>query len=35
MDRFEVLKKLGTGAYSEVFHVRRFEDLKEYALKVV
>ena len=35
MDRFEVLNQLGRGAYSEVYHVRRHEDAKEYALKIV
>ena len=35
MEGFEVLRKLGQGAYSYVYHVRRHEDAKEYALKVV
>ena len=35
MDRFEILRELGKGAYSKVFHVRRHEDQREYALKVV
>ena len=35
MDRFEVLNRLGQGAYSQVYHVRRHEDAKEYALKIV
>ena len=35
MEGFEVLKELGSGAYSKVYHVKRHEDQKEYALKVV
>ena len=35
MEGFEVLKELGSGAYSQVYHVKRHEDQKEYALKVV
>ena len=29
------MKKLGSGAYSSVYHVKRKENLKEYALKKV
>jgi NIMA (never in mitosis gene a)-related kinase len=32
---FEVLSKIGNGAYSEVFKVRRLSDSKTYALKKV
>ena len=35
MDKFTVLKKVGAGAYSDVYKVLRFEDEKEYALKCV
>ena len=35
MERFEIIRQLGKGAYSQVYHVKRFEDQKEYALKVV
>lgn len=35
MDGFEIIRKLGAGAYSTVFHVRRHQDSREYALKVV
>jgi NIMA (never in mitosis gene a)-related kinase len=35
LDEFEVLRKLGSGAYSSVFNVKRIEDGKEYALKKV
>jgi serine/threonine protein kinase len=33
--KFTVLATLGAGAHSSILHVRREEDLKEYALKVV
>ena len=32
---FELLKKLGEGAYSTVYKVRRLQDGQEYALKKV
>ena len=35
LDNFTMLKKLGEGTYSTVYHVRRIEDNKEYALKRV
>ena len=35
MEGFEILKKLGDGAYSIVYKVRRKEDNKIYALKKV
>ena len=35
MDGFEILEKLGDGAYSVVYKVRRKEDSKRYALKKV
>ena len=35
MDGFDIVRKLGAGAYSEVYHVRRIRDSREYALKVV
>lgn len=35
MQGFEILRSLGIGAYSQVYHVRRHEDQKEYALKIV
>ena len=34
-DEFAVLRKLGSGAYSSVFAVKRIEDGKKYALKKV
>ncbi len=33
--KFHVLATLGTGAHSSILHVRRIEDSKQYALKVV
>jgi len=35
MNGFEIIRKLGSGAYSDVYHVRRIRDSREYALKVV
>ena len=35
LDEFEVKRKLGSGAYSSVYSVKRIEDEKEYALKKV
>jgi NIMA (never in mitosis gene a)-related kinase len=35
LDSFTLLKKLGEGTYSTVYHVKRIEDNKEYALKRV
>jgi NIMA (never in mitosis gene a)-related kinase 1/4/5 len=35
IDDFVILKKLGSGAYSSVYHVRRKDTSKEYALKKV
>ena len=35
LDEFEILRKLGSGAYSCVYNVRRHADQKEYALKKV
>lgn len=35
IDSFTILKRLGEGAYSNVFHVIRKEDQKEYSLKKV
>jgi NIMA (never in mitosis gene a)-related kinase len=35
MDGFEILDKLGDGAYSVVYKVKRKEDKKTYALKKV
>ena len=35
MQNFEIINKLGDGAYSEVFKVRRKIDSKIYALKKV
>lgn len=35
IDSFIIIKKLGSGAYSSVYHVRRKETQKEYALKKV
>jgi len=35
LDSFTIIKKLGEGTYSTVYHVRRIEDNKEYALKRV
>ena len=32
---FEIIKKIGDGAYSNVYKVKRHEDGKEYALKKV
>lgn len=32
---FKLLKKLGSGAFSNVYHVERREDKREYALKKV
>jgi len=33
--KFQVLGTLGTGAHSAILHIRRSEDSKNYALKVV
>src|SRR5206468_6359440 len=33
--KFQVLETLGTGAHSTILHIRRNEDSKHYALKVV
>ena len=35
MENFEVIKELGSGSFSSVFHVRRIEDGQEYAMKKV
>jgi NIMA (never in mitosis gene a)-related kinase len=35
MKDFKILNKLGAGAFSEVFKVRRLDDNLEYALKKV
>ena len=35
MDNFEIIKKLGTGSFSEVFKVLRISDGVEYAMKKV
>ena len=35
LDSFIILKKLGSGAYSSVYHVTRRETMKDYALKKV
>ena len=35
MENFEVIRILGEGAYSQVFHVRRLIDDEDYALKQV
>lgn len=35
IESFIIIKKLGSGAYSSVYHVRRKETNKEYALKKV
>ncbi len=35
MKEFQVMGRLGEGAYSSVFKVRRFSDKTEYALKKV
>jgi NIMA (never in mitosis gene a)-related kinase len=35
LDSFTLIKKLGEGTYSTVYHVMRLEDSKEYALKRV
>ena len=35
LEEFELLKKLGSGAYSSVYSVKRVVDGKEYALKKV
>ena len=35
MDRFDILSKLGDGAYSVVYKVKRIADSKIYALKKV
>jgi NIMA (never in mitosis gene a)-related kinase len=33
LDDFQILEKLGEGAYSSVYKVIRIEDQEEYALK--
>src|SRR5579884_3073915 len=33
--KFQILGKLGTGAHSTILHIRRSEDSKQYALKLV
>ena len=35
MDGFTIIKQLGSGAYSQVYHVQRVQDGQEYALKKV
>lgn len=35
MNDFSIIKKLGEGAFGQVFLVRRKTDLKEYALKKI
>jgi NIMA (never in mitosis gene a)-related kinase 1/4/5 len=35
LNDFEVIKRLGEGAYSSVYHVRRYADNQTYALKKV
>ncbi len=35
MHNFEIISKLGTGSFSEVFKVKRIEDNSEYAMKKV
>ena len=35
VDDFNIIKKLGAGAYSSVYHVTRKADSKDYALKKV
>ena len=35
MHNFEIISKLGTGSFSEVFKVKRIEDNVEYAMKKV
>ena len=35
MENFEIIKKLGTGSFSEVFKVLRISDGLEYAIKKV
>jgi NIMA (never in mitosis gene a)-related kinase len=35
MENFEIIKKLGTGSFSEVFKVLRISDGLEYAMKKV
>jgi len=35
MENFEIIKKLGTGSFSEVFRVLRISDGIEYAMKKV
>ena len=35
LKEFEIVKKLGSGSFSEVFHVRRISDQTEYAMKKV
>jgi NIMA (never in mitosis gene a)-related kinase len=35
LNDFEVIKRLGEGAYSSVYHVRRLMDNQTYALKKV
>ena len=32
---FQVLGTLGSGAHSQILHIRRTEDAKSYALKIV
>lgn len=35
LNDFEVIRRLGEGAYSSVYHVRRYHDNQTYALKKV
>jgi len=35
LDSFKIVKSLGEGSYSVVYHVTRLEDQKDYALKKV
>ena len=35
MNQYEILSKLGEGAFASVYKVKRKEDAKEYALKII
>ncbi len=35
LEKYEIVKKIGSGKYAAVYHVRKIENFKNYALKRV